>query len=437
MMRETRFVTRCPRSRLAFALLIALTGSFLAAPPGPVRATDPTLLQISLQLVTNGLSSPVYVTNAGDNRLFVVEQVGRIRIVKNGALLPTPFLDIRSTVTSGGEEGLLSLAFHPQYATNGFFYVFHTLAGGGGDNVVERYHVSASPDQADAASATLILRIPHPTGSPLGTNHNGGLVMFGPDGKLYIGTGDGGGGGDPLGHGQSLTTLSGKLLRIDVDHGSPYVIPSGNPFANEIWAYGLRNPWRYAFDPPSGLLYIADVGQGNWEEVDVAPATTAGVNYGWNIMEGTHCYPPGTTTCNMTGLTQPVTEYPHNPECSVTGGFVYRGAAYPQMAGLYFFGDYCSGRIWLLDQPSAGTWRRTELLDTTHNISSFGIDQAGELYLTDVADGGLYRIVIPTAPLPGQRSPGATNSNPSGPLPPVRPALPSSGPAPSPLPPSR
>jgi glucose/arabinose dehydrogenase len=438
-MRDTGSPSRHTRLFLLLVVLLSLSSAFFPS-SSFVRAANPTALRLSAQPVVRGFSSPVFATNAGDDRIFVVEQVGRIRIVRNGMLLSTPFLDITGSVLSGGEEGLLSVAFHPQYATNGFLYVYHTITGG--NNVVERYHVSASPDQADASSRMLILTIPHPNFP----NHNGGLLTFGTDGLLYIGTGDGGGGGDPNGNGQKTTTLLGKILRIDVNRGNPYAIPADNPFANdttgkakEIWAYGLRNPWRYAFDPPSGLLYIADVGQSNWEEVDAVTATTPGVDYGWNIMEGMHCYPPGTATCNISGLTLPVTEYDHSFGCSITGGYVYRGSTYPQMVGLYFFADFCSGRIWALDQPSPGVWRKTDVLDTSHAITSFGLDRNGELYLTDGNDGGLYHLVPtpPNSPLPGARPSGGSASGPSAPLPSTRPSPPGSGGVPNPLPQGR
>ncbi len=424
--------------RVSTWLLVVIVSALFFGASTSVHAADPAALHLSVQLVTNGFSSPVYVTNAGDARLFVVEQAGKIRIIKNGALLPTPFLNITGAVLSGGERGLLSVAFHPQYATNGLFFVFHTIAGG--DNVIERYRVTANPDLADANSGTHVLTIPH----AINNNHNGGLLAFGPDGYLYLGTGDGGGGGDPAGNGQNTASLSGKILRIDVNGGSPYAIPASNPFANdmtgkkkEIWAYGLRNPWRYAFDPPSGSLYIADVGQGNWEEVNVVPATAAGINYGWNVTEGAHCYPPGTTTCDTAGITLPVAEYDHSLGCSITGGFVYRGAAYPRLVGLYLFADYCSGRIWALDQPNVGTWRRTELLDTSHAITSFGTDRNGELYLTDGSEGGVYRIVVASVPLPVSRTGSGNLTGPVVPPPSPRVQPLGDGTTRSPLPVSR
>jgi len=284
--------------------------------------TDPVLpatFNLSVVETAAGLSAPLYLTSpAGDSRLFVVEQPGRIRIVKNGTLLTKPFLDITSRVSSGGERGLLSVAFHPSYRTNGFFFVnFTDLAG---NTRVERFAASADPDVADPATSKLILAVVQPF-----PNHNGGLNVFGPDGMLYIGLGDGGSGGDPFGNGQSRGTLLGKILRIDVDHGDPYAIPSDNPLVGqqglrgEIWALGLRNPWRFAFDRLSGLLYVADVGQDRFEEVDVVTATRAAVNYGWNTMEGSTCFVAA--TCNQQGLEPPVLVYGHtNGACSVTAG---------------------------------------------------------------------------------------------------------------------
>ncbi|HEY7393339.1 MAG TPA: PQQ-dependent sugar dehydrogenase, partial [Gemmatimonadaceae bacterium] len=334
---------------------------------------------LRFETVATGLTSPVYVASPpGDPRLFVVEQNGRVRIVSNGTLLTQPFLDVRSRVNFNGERGLLSIAFHPSYATNGFFFIYFTDTDG---NIrVERFHVSSNPDVADAASSTLIIGIAHPTFA----NHNGGLLMFGPDGMLYMGTGDGGSGGDPNGNGQNRNALLGKLLRLDVNGALPYVVPPNNPFVGqsgargEIWAMGLRNPWRYAFDRQAGLLYIADVGQDNREEVDVVSAATGGQNYGWNIMEGTGCY--GSQTCSQTGLTLPVIDYPHSEGCSITGGFVYRGTSIPEIAGQYFYSDYCSG--WLRSfRIVNGTVTSPKQWDVPglSSPTSFGEDSAGEL----------------------------------------------------------
>ncbi|HUQ98732.1 MAG TPA: PQQ-dependent sugar dehydrogenase, partial [Gemmatimonadaceae bacterium] len=277
-----------------------------------------------------------------DGRIFVVEQAGRIRLVKNGVLQTTPFLDISTRVLCCGERGLLSVAFHPQYATNHFFYVYFTTAPSG-DIRIERFTTSTNADVADPATSKLIITAPHSQFS----NHNGGLVSFGLDGMLYAGLGDGGSGGDPLGNGQNKNSILGSLIRLDVNAADPYGIPAGNPYigqANtrpEVWAKGLRNPWRFAFDAPTGLLYVADVGQNIHEEVDVVQASRAGVNYGWNIMEGASCY--GASTCTQTGFEPPLIDYIHDGTCSITGGYVYRGSAIPAIRGHYFYSDYCGG----------------------------------------------------------------------------------------------
>jgi len=347
---------------------------------------------LRLELVKSGFSSPVYLTSPpGDTaRLFVVEQTGRIQVVQHGQLLPTAFLDIHSQLVSGGEQGLLSVAFHPSYAANGFFYVNYTDLNG--DTRVERYTVSvADSNLADTATHKLILFIPQPY-----TNHNGGLVMFGPDGMLYIGMGDGGSGGDPQNRAQHPDSLLGKLLRIDVDHGDPYAIPANNPFATgggapEIWALGLRNPWRFAFDPPSGLLYIADVGQDSWEELDVEPASQGGLNYGWRIMEGAHCYNPD--PCSSAGLVLPGLEYSHADGCSVIGGFVYRGTRSPALAGQYFFSDYCQGWVRSARYANGAVASRTLWSPDVSpgSVLSFGQDARGELYVLS-GSGAVYRI---------------------------------------------
>jgi glucose/arabinose dehydrogenase len=270
---------------------------------------DPPMV-LGLQEVASGLNDPLYVVAPpGDSRLFIVEQHGRVRVIKNGQLLPAPFLDISSRVASGSEQGLLSLAFHPSYASNGFFYINYKEPDR--TTRIERWSVSSNPDVADAASARLILAYSQPF-----ANHNGGLNLFGPDGMLYVGTGDGGSGGDPQGNGQNLGSLLGKILRIDVDHGDPYAIPAGNPFVGrtgaraEIWAYGLRNPWRFSFDTRNGLLYVADVGQDRFEEVNVVPSNAGGLNYGWNTMEGSSCF--GAQSCTQTGLQLPVLVHDHS-----------------------------------------------------------------------------------------------------------------------------
>ena len=359
---------------------------------GAPQAQEPAPDSLRLQTIASGLNSPVDLqAPANDSRLFVVEQPGRIRIIENGQLLAAPFLDIRSKVGSGGERGLLGLAFHPSFATNRYFYVNYTDLNG--DTRVERYTVPAgTPNAADANSAKLIVGIPQPF-----SNHNGGQLQFGPDGKLYIGMGDGGSGGDPQNNGQDRTTLLGDLLRLDVDAGDPYAIPPDNPYAastqfrREIWAYGLRNPWRFSFDRGSGLLFIADVGQNQWEEINAVAATQAGVNYGWRVMEGAHCY--GAASCTQTGLQLPVHEYNHDSGCSITGGYVYRGSTVPGIVGHYFYSDFCQGflKSFRVVNGSA-TDHRTWSVGNLGNVLSFGIDAAGELYLL-TSNGEVRKIV--------------------------------------------
>lgn len=379
--------------------LAATLGVSALATPGCSEATRPDgegeggptgVVALALEVVAGGLGSPLYLTApAADPRLFIVEQAGRIRIVRDGRLLATPFLDIRGRVSSGGERGLFSLAFHPLYASNGFFYVSYTDTNG--DSRIERYSVTADPDVADPSSAKLILSVQQPF-----SNHNGGLVAFGPDGMLYIGFGDGGSGGDPLGHGQNVNTLLGALLRIDVDGGDPYGVPADNPFvgrpgADEIWAYGLRNPWRFAFDREAGLLYIADVGQNAWEEVNVVPAGDGGVNYGWNVMEGGHCFGGG--SCDRAGLTLPALEYDHSAGCSVTGGYVYRGAAIPAIRGHYFYSDFCTGFLRSFKYAGGAVTEEREWdVGSLGSVLSFGVDAAGELYILS-GNGNVYRLV--------------------------------------------
>jgi glucose/arabinose dehydrogenase len=345
-----------------------------------VRA-GPTLPSAQLQRVIGDLTQPLYVTHAGDRtgRLFVVEQAGLIRVVRDGRVLPTPFLDIRRKVIAGGELGLLSVAFHPRYAANGRFFVNYTSQEGRLKTVIAGYRVSRS--HADVADPTeqVLLEIPQPF-----RNHNGGLNTFGPDGMLYVGMGDGGSAGDPQNNGQRLDTLLGKMLRVDVDGGAPYRVPPDNPFVAragarpEIWAYGLRNPWRFSFDRGTGRLFVADVGQNDVEEVNLVER---GGNYGWNIMEGSQCYRSG--TCDTAGLRPPIAEYSHTLGCSVTGGYVYRGARIRGLAGRYLFGDFCSGRLWVLTEEPNSRWTMATWLPTTLSISSFGEDEAGEIYVVD------------------------------------------------------
>ncbi len=356
--------------------------------PGDTNTGQP---QLAVEVVAGGLSSPLYLTApAGDSRLFVVEQPGRVRIIEATQLLGAPFLDITDRVRSGGERGLLSIAFHPDYASNGFFYVSYT--DGNGDSRIERYSVSADPDLADSGSAKLILQVEQPF-----SNHNGGLILFGPDGMLYFGLGDGGSGGDPRGHGQDRSTLLGAILRIDVDGGDPFAVPFDNPFVgnpnarDEIWAYGLRNPWRFAFDREAGQLYIADVGQNAWEEIDVVSASAAGLNFGWNVMEGAHCF--NSDSCDQRGLVLPAVEYGHSQGCSVTGGYVYRGNAVPQVRGHYFYSDFCRGflRSFRFSGSSVSDEREWSVGDLG-NVLSFGEGADGELYILS-GNGRVYRLV--------------------------------------------
>ncbi|WP_298819597.1 PQQ-dependent sugar dehydrogenase [Chloroflexus sp.] len=379
---------------VATPVVTATTLAPLPSPTAPVADVDPAALTYALERIATGFTRPTHITHAGDGsgRLFVVEQAGRVWILRDGQRLETPFLDLRDRVGSrGNEQGLLSIAFHPQFAVNGRFFVNYTDTGG--DTVVAEYRVSADPDRADPGSARELLRIEQPA-----ANHNGGLLLFGPDGYLYIGTGDGGGAGDPLDAGQRLDTLLGKLLRIDVDRGQPYAIPSDNPFNGqtdalpEIWAYGLRNPWRFAFDPVTGRLFIADVGQNAWEEVNVAPVDAPGLNYGWRIMEGAQCYRPA--DCKPDGLVLPVAVYNHNSAgggCSVTGGEVYRGTRQPALIGVYFYADFCTGNLWAL-WSDGNEWRNTLVARLSIQTTSFGVDEEGDIYLLDRA-GGVYRLV--------------------------------------------
>jgi hypothetical protein len=341
--------------------------------------------------VAGDLDNPVYVASPeGDPRLFVVEQAGRIRILSGGRMLPAPFLDLTDRVSYGGERGLLSVAFHPRYAENGSFYVNYTDRSG--DTRVERYRVSADPNRADPATAALVLAVDQPY-----ANHNGGHILFGPDGMLYVGMGDGGSGGDPRGNGQNLGSLLGKILRLNVDReGGGYGIPADNPFVGdpqarpEVWAWGLRNPWRMDFDAATGLLYIADVGQNQWEEIHVISASRGGLNLGWNTMEGAHCF--RIQGCETAGLDLPALEYPHSQGCSVTGGFVYRGTALPAMVGHYVYADYCQGWVRsFLYREGRVTQTRDVDVGWLGRILSFGEDAEGELYvLSD--NGSVYRL---------------------------------------------
>src|SRR3990172_10672719 len=328
---------------LGTAVVLAAAACTRSEDPNGPGPGDSLPAALAVEIVASGLSDPLYLTAPpGDARLFVVEKTGRVRIIANGALMAAPFLDLTAQVSTGSEQGLLSIAFHPSYATNGLFYVYYTDAAG--DTRSVRYRVSSDPNRADTASASLVLAVDQPF-----ANHNGGHQMFGPDGMLYIGLGDGGSGGDPMRNGQSLGSLLGKLLRVDVNGVQPYAIPPDNPFVGQagarggVWAFGLRNPWRFAFDRWDGLLYIADVGQNRWAELNAVAINAAGVNYGWNVMEASECY--DASSCDRTGLTLPVAEYGRADGCSVTGGFVYRGQRIPGLVGHYLYSDYCQG--WL------------------------------------------------------------------------------------------
>ena len=386
-----------PSSELAAAAPAAVA---LPAPvPGPGAPGAVSGARIALQRVATGLSQPVLVTHAGDgsNRLFIVEKTGRIRIYRSGAVLPTPFLSITGGVSRGGEQGLLGLAFHPSFRTNRKFYVSYTNTAG--TSVIREYRASATnPDVVESGSGRTILAVRQPY-----ANHNGGHIAFGPDGFLYIGLGDGGSAGDPGNRAQSLSTLLGKILRIDVNgkaSGRQYRIPSSNPYVgrsglDEIWSRGLRNPWRFSFDRANGTLWIGDVGQSRYEEVNRAVRSAGGgrgSNYGWRVMEGRHCYRPS-SGCSTRYKILPAIEYSHaGGRCSVTGGYAYRGTAIPALVGGYLYGDYCSGEIWVVDSAARSPATGVRLLDTALLLSSFGESQGGELYVCDL-NGDVYRIV--------------------------------------------
>ncbi len=368
-------------------------GGDTGSAPFPAAGSVP----VGLVRVATGLSFPLFLTAPpGDSaRLFIVEKTGKIRIVKDGVLLPGSFLDVSAAVSNGGEQGLLGMAFHPAYRTNGLFVVSYTNTSG--DTRISTFRVSSNPDKADPASEQAILSQPQPF-----ANHNGGMVAFGPDGNLYIGLGDGGSGGDPSGNGQNLNTRLAKLLRVEVTGPGSITIPTDNPFVGtsgalgEIWSRGLRNPWRFSFDRSTGDLYIADVGQDRREEVDAVTGATRfgrGLNFGWNRMEGTSCFQPA-TGCDTTGLTRPVIDYDHSQGCSVTGGYVYRGRALPTLRGTYFYGDYCQGwvRSFRLQASSVTDQLVWPTLAPNGAITSFGEDAAGELYVL-VSGGSVYRIV--------------------------------------------
>lgn len=367
---------------IALTVLLAVAGAQAQSP------------KIALDIVAGGFDRPVDIANAGDDRLFIVEQDGIIRIIgANGQVLSTPFLNIDPRVgSSGNEQGLLGLAFHPHYADNGFFYVNYT--NNSGDTRVSRFRVSANTNVADPDSEKILLSVDQPFG-----NHNGGDLAFGPDGYLYIGLGDGGSGGDPQNSGQTVSTFLGKMLRINVDSGDPYGIPANNPFVGqsnylpEIWATGLRNPWRFSFDRLTGDLWIGDVGQDAWEEINYQPAGAGGQNYGWRCYEGNVTY--NTSGCQgLAAMTPPVAVYSHSGSvgCSVNGGYVYRGQDFPALYGFYFYSDYCSGRFWALAPNGQGGWTSQEALNGANNtFVSFGEGQDGELYVSAL-NGNVYRV---------------------------------------------
>jgi len=377
----------------ASALTVAVAVALALAGRTSNAARDPGVFDLNLELVADGFDQPVQVVDAGDNsgRLFVVEQPGRIRVIEDGEVLPEPFLDLSDLVGCCGERGLLGVAFHPDYTDNGDVFVDYTDTNG--DTVVARYQVSTTdPNRADPASGEVILSVDQPA-----ANHNGGLLLFGPkDGYLYIGFGDGGGGNGQ--NGQDLSTLLGKILRIDVDRisaGLPftYSIPPDNPFVDqpgahpEIWALGLRNPWRFSFDRLTGDLWIGDVGSAAYEEVNYQPAASpGGENYGWDLMEGDECRAEG--GCDE--FVAPVSGFDHDEGCVVTGGYFYRGTEVPEQ-GIYLFADYCSGRVWELIRDANSTWTRLDPVETGLRISSFGEDAAGELYVVDI-QGAIYRL---------------------------------------------
>lgn len=334
------------------------------------------------KIIASSLDRPVDIQSANDGsgRLFIIEKYGMIRIYENGQLLDAPLLDISDRVNdSGNEMGLLGLAFHPDFEKNGFFYVNYT--GDGGDTFISRFQVGTS-DNSNSEVLLLKIKQPYP-------NHNGGALAFGPDGYLYAGLGDGGFAGDPHKNGQNTTSLLGKILRLNVDSGETYSIPTDNPFGNEVWAYGLRNPWRISFDRATGDLYIGDVGQGDWEEIDYLPADSqGGANFGWSIMEGNHGY----DGAPQPGLLLPVAEYSHNEGgCSVTGGYVYRGTM-SEWNGIYLYGDYCSGKIWGLIL-SEGQWQSQVMFETGVTITTFGQDESGEIYFAS-DNGSIYHLAV-------------------------------------------
>jgi glucose/arabinose dehydrogenase len=384
----------------SLGLVLALSFTFGCGGSSNTSSQSPT--QISTQVVVTGFNSPLDLEQPGDGsgRLFVVEQGGTIRIIQNGSVLASPFLDISARVMVQDEMGLLGVTFHPSFATNRKFYVNYTRNNAGQfQSVISEFlALTANPNQADPASERILLTVDQVSNF---TNHKAGQLAFGADGFLYFGLGDGGSGGDPLGHGQNTQILLGKLMRIDVNSTSPgkqYAIPPDNPFVAggglpEIYAFGFRNPWRFSFGPPAAdspfpRLFMADVGQNNFEEVDIVQK---GGNYGWNTMEGNHCFNPP-SNCNQTGLSLPIIEIAHPEAEAVIGGFVYHGTALSGMQGKYIFGDL-NGKIWSLTEGPTNTFTRAQLATENFSISSFGQDAAGELYVVDISGGRVLKIV--------------------------------------------
>lgn len=378
---------------VVFVLLVVAGASFAQDAPRTARTAPPDPNAFELMPVVENLTRALYVTHAADGsgRMFVMQQNGVISVVEDDAALPTPFLDVSALISQDAvgngytERGLLGLAFHPDFENNGEFFINYTEATTH-DTIVARYTVSNDPNVADEASGEILFRTAQPF-----ANHNGGHIEFGPDGYLYISLGDGGSANDPLNNGQQTDTLLGTILRVDVDSGMPYGIPADNPFVgndavlDEIWAYGLRNVWRFSFDRATGDMYMGDVGQNRWEEINFQLAGQGGQNYGWNVFEATH---PFSGAAAPADAVMPVAEYQHiNGHCSVTGGYVYRGEAVPALEGAYVYGDFCSGQLWSAYRDNSGTWQANLLVDTPYTISSFGEDEAGELYLVHYGDG--------------------------------------------------
>ncbi|MCA1834039.1 MAG: sorbosone dehydrogenase family protein [Actinomycetota bacterium] len=428
------------------ASTITLLAALGAAPIPRANAVVLSRLRVNFSRVNTGLSSPVAIAapNDGTGRIFVVEQAGRVRMrTSSGALQSAPYLNIASKVQSGGERGMLGIAFHPSFQSTRYFFVSYT--DGNGALVVARFRASSYTSTiVSASSETDFLKVDHPGYA----NHNGGQLQFGPDGYLYIGTGDGGGGGDPSNNAHDTSKLLGKILRIDVNRacsGLSYCIPSSNPYASsstarkEVWEYGLRNPWRFSFDRSAGYLWIADVGQGSIEEIDRIATGSSGKNFGWDCWEGTHVYTTATYCTPLSSTIRPVTQYDHSSgDCAVIGGFVYRGSRYAaNMGGVYLYGDYCTGRVRALLNTSSG-WQTRQVYDHGSAITSFGEDASREMYAVDT-DGGLYRVTATGGVSPKPKPvPAATTTSPkpaTKPSPSVTPSpKPSPKPSPSPTP---